>query len=79
MIEVKREGEQLLVDGNALSYDEARDLVGRIWAAIPVERSGDGTPICSKCGMEATKDKPDFWVCSVIECDGYHQSVYDGE
>ena len=78
MIEVKREGEQLLVDGHALSYDEARELVGRIWATIPVERSEDGTPLCPKCGIEATETTPNYWVCEVIECDGYRQSVYDG-
>jgi hypothetical protein len=79
VIEVKREGELLLVGGHSLSYDEARELVDRIWAAIPVERSEDGSPICPKCGIEATEDTPGFWVCEVIECDGYHQSVDDGE
>ncbi len=79
MIAVKREGEMLLVGRQTLSYDEARELVDRIWAAIPVERSEDGTPICPKCGSEATEDTPGFWVCEVLECDGYHQAVYEGE
>jgi len=79
VIEVKREGELLLIGGDALSYDEARELVDRIWGSIPVERSADGTPICQKCGIEATEDARGFWVCAVIECDGYHQSVDDGE
>jgi hypothetical protein len=61
VIEVKREGELLLVGGHALSYDEARDLVDRVWAAIPVERSEDGTPICPKCGIEATETTPAYW------------------
>ena len=78
MIEVKGEDGQLLVGGQALSYDEARDLVERIWASIPAERAEDGTPLCSKCGVKAIEDMPGFWVCEVIECDGYHQSIYEG-
>jgi hypothetical protein len=66
VIEVKGEGGQLLVGGNALSYDEARDLVDLIWAAIPVELAEDGTPVCSECGVKATEDIPGFWVCGVI-------------
>jgi hypothetical protein len=77
VIEVRREGDLLLVGGHALNYDEARELVDNIWAAIPVERSEDGTPICPKCGIEATEDTSGFWVCRVIECDGYHQ-LLDG-
>ena len=69
----------LLIGGHAVDFDEAREVVDRIWAAIPVEQSEDGTPICPKCGLEATEDAPGFWVCAVIECDGYHQSVYDDE
>jgi hypothetical protein len=79
VIEVKRADGQLLVGGQAHSYDEARELVERIWAAIPIERTADGRPICPKCGIEAIQDIPGFWVGAVIECDGYHQAVSEDD
>jgi hypothetical protein len=79
VIEVKARGNLLLVGGEALSYDEARELVQRIWEIVPVELDEHGTPMCPKCGTPATEDSEDFWVCSVIECDGYHQTVVPGK
>jgi hypothetical protein len=80
VIRVKRENGRLLIGGQLHTSDEARELVDhQIWAAMPAEFGDDGVPLCPKCGIEATEDTPGFWVCAVIECDGYHQTVHEHE
>lgn len=61
-----------------LTPSEARAFVEEIWEVMPQEFE-DGVPLCPKCGEKAEEDRPRFWVCNVIECDGYHQTVYQGE
>lgn len=64
-----------------LTPGEARALVEEIYNAIPVEFE-NGEPVCPKCGMvgdnEGDEDEP-MWNCNQIECDGYHQTYYEGE
>lgn len=62
-----------------LTPDEARELVAEIYDAIPQEFNEKGEPLCPKCGEPAEEDRPGFWVCPYTECDGYHQTVWEGE